>query len=74
MARLRPRKRTVGAVARKLAHSQRNERRVGRPSQAQADELLIMKELIPFFTSEDKEWIMGRTAMRVYGFGRTGQG
>ena len=37
-------------------------------------ELLIMKELIPFFTSEDKEWIMGRTAMRVYGFGRTGQG
>ena len=25
-------------------------------------ELLIVKELIPFFTSEDKEWILGRTA------------
>jgi len=29
-------------------------------------ELLIMKELIPFFTAEDKEWILGRTAYRIY--------
>ncbi len=33
-------------------------------------ELLIMKELIPFFTAEDKEWILGRTAHRLYKFGR----
>jgi predicted TIM-barrel fold metal-dependent hydrolase len=32
-------------------------------------ELLIMKELIPFFTAEDKEWILGRTALKVYRFG-----
>ena len=31
-------------------------------------EYLIMKELIPFFTSEDKEWILGRTAHRIYRF------
>ena len=31
-------------------------------------ELLIMKELIPFFTAEDKEWILGRTAHRIYKF------
>lgn len=29
-------------------------------------ELPIMKELIPFFTAEDKEWILGRTAYRLY--------
>ncbi len=29
-------------------------------------ELLIMKDLIPFFTEEDKEWILGRNAERVY--------
>jgi hypothetical protein len=29
-----------------------------------------MKEMIPFFTAEDKEWILGRTAYRLYGFGR----
>lgn len=29
-------------------------------------ELLIMKELIPFFTKDDKEWILGKTALRVY--------
>jgi hypothetical protein len=29
---------------------------------------VIMKELIPFFTAEDKEWILGRTAHRLYGF------
>jgi predicted TIM-barrel fold metal-dependent hydrolase len=29
-------------------------------------EYLIMKELIPFFTAEDKEWILGRTAHRIY--------
>ena len=29
-------------------------------------ELLIMKEIIPFFTAEDKEWILGRTAHRLY--------
>ncbi|MSV28284.1 MAG: amidohydrolase [Bryobacterales bacterium] len=31
-------------------------------------EFLIMKEMIPFFTPEDKEWIMGRTAHRIYKF------
>lgn len=31
-------------------------------------ELLIMKELIPFFTAEDKEWILGKTAMKLYKF------
>jgi predicted TIM-barrel fold metal-dependent hydrolase len=31
-------------------------------------ELLIMKDLIPFFTSEDREWILGRTAYRLYKF------
>ncbi|HZT30681.1 MAG TPA: amidohydrolase family protein [Bryobacteraceae bacterium] len=31
-------------------------------------ELLIMKELIPFFSAEDKEWILGRTAHRLYRF------
>jgi predicted TIM-barrel fold metal-dependent hydrolase len=31
-------------------------------------ELVIMKELIPFFTAEDKEWILGRTAHRLYRF------
>jgi predicted TIM-barrel fold metal-dependent hydrolase len=29
-------------------------------------EYVIMKELIPFFTAEDKEWILGRTAHRIY--------
>lgn len=29
-------------------------------------EFLIMKDLIPFFTQEDKEWILGRTAEKVY--------
>jgi predicted TIM-barrel fold metal-dependent hydrolase len=29
-------------------------------------ELLIMKELIPFFTAEDKEWILGKTALPLY--------
>ncbi len=29
-------------------------------------EYIIMKELIPFFTEEDKEWILGRTAMGLY--------
>ncbi|MFC1525649.1 amidohydrolase family protein [Candidatus Latescibacterota bacterium] len=29
-------------------------------------ELLIMKDLIPFFTDEDKEWILGKTAARLY--------
>ena len=31
-------------------------------------EFVIMKELIPFFTAEDKEWILGRTAHRLYRF------
>jgi predicted TIM-barrel fold metal-dependent hydrolase len=31
-------------------------------------QLLIMKELIPFFTAEDKEWILGKTALEVYPF------
>lgn len=29
-------------------------------------ELPIMKDLIPFFTDEDKEWILRRTALGVY--------
>ena len=33
-------------------------------------ELLIMKDLIPFFTAEDKEWILGKTALSVYPFGK----
>ncbi|MCZ6679269.1 MAG: amidohydrolase family protein [Candidatus Poribacteria bacterium] len=32
-------------------------------------ELLIMKDLIPFFTAEDKDWILGKTALKVYRFG-----
>lgn len=31
-------------------------------------ELLIMRELIPFFTADDKEWILGKTALSVYKF------
>ncbi len=31
-------------------------------------ELLIIKELIPFFTAEDKQWILGKTALKVYTF------
>lgn len=29
-------------------------------------ELLIMKESIPFFSAEDKEWILGKTALKLY--------
>lgn len=29
-------------------------------------ELPIMKDLIPFFTDEDKQWIPGRTALGAY--------
>ena len=25
-----------------------------------------MKESIPFFTAEDKEWILGKTALKLY--------
>jgi hypothetical protein len=32
-------------------------------------EYTIMKDVIPFFTPEDKEWIMGRTASGIYRFG-----
>jgi predicted TIM-barrel fold metal-dependent hydrolase len=35
-------------------------------------EYVIMKELIPFFTAEDKEWILGRTAHRIYKFASHG--
>jgi predicted TIM-barrel fold metal-dependent hydrolase len=31
-------------------------------------EYTIVKDVIPFFTSEDKEWILGRTAHRLYKF------
>ncbi len=31
-------------------------------------EYTIMKDVIPFFTAEDKEWILGRTAHRIYKF------
>lgn len=30
----------------------------------------IVKDIVPFFTAEDKEWILGRTAYRLYGFDR----
>ena len=33
-------------------------------------EYLIMKEMIPFFTEEDKVWILGRTAEGIYFEGR----
>lgn len=33
-------------------------------------EYVIMKEVIPFFAAADKEWILGKTAWRLYGFGR----
>lgn len=33
-------------------------------------EYTIMKDVIPFFTAEDREWILGRTAHRLYGFAR----
>ncbi|MBI2193929.1 MAG: amidohydrolase [Planctomycetes bacterium] len=33
---------------------------------ANFQELLVMKDLIPFFTPEDKEWILDKTAMRIY--------
>jgi hypothetical protein len=29
---------------------------------------LVMKEVIPFFTAEDKQWILGKTAMKLYKF------
>jgi len=29
-------------------------------------EYMIMKEVIPFFTDEDREWILGKTAMGLY--------
>lgn len=31
-------------------------------------EYTIMKDVIPFFTADDKQWILGRTAHRLYGF------
>lgn len=34
-------------------------------------EYLIMRHMIPFFTEQDKTWILGDTAERLY-FGRTG--
>jgi hypothetical protein len=33
-------------------------------------ELLIFKDVIPWLTTEDKEWILGKTALKLY-FGRT---
>ncbi len=32
------------------------------------EELPIMSDLVPFFTPDDKEWILGRTAHRLYKF------
>lgn len=29
-------------------------------------EYLVLKDMIPFFTAEDKEWILGRTAAHIY--------
>ena len=31
-------------------------------------ELLIMKDLVPFFTEDDKRWILGKTALGLYKF------
>lgn len=31
-------------------------------------ELVVMKDIIPFFTSEDKKWILGKTAAGIYHF------
>ena len=31
-----------------------------------AHELLILQDIIPFFTPEDKAWILGGTARAVY--------
>ena len=31
-------------------------------------ELLVMKEIVPFFTAEDKQWILGKTALKLYKF------
>ena len=31
-------------------------------------ELPVMKDIIPFFTSEDKKWILGKTAAGIYHF------
>ncbi len=33
-------------------------------------EYTIIKDLIPFFSAEDREWILGRTASRLYRFER----
>lgn len=33
-------------------------------------EYSIMKEMIPFFAAEDKEWILGRTPYRLYKYPR----
>lgn len=33
---------------------------------ADFSEYVVIKDLVPFFTAEDKEWILGRTAMKVY--------
>jgi len=33
-------------------------------------ELLIIKEIVPFFTSEDRDWILGRTALTLWKFPR----
>jgi len=32
-------------------------------------ELELIREHVPFFTAEDQEWILGRTAMRLWRFG-----
>ena len=37
-----------------------------RPIYANDYELLVMKDRIPFFTSQDKEWILGGNALAVY--------
>ena len=37
-----------------------------RPIYANDYELLVMKDLIPFFASQDKEWILGGNALAVY--------
>lgn len=38
----------------------------GRLVYANFFEYVVVKDMIPFFTAEDKEWILGKTAARIY--------
>ena len=34
------------------------------------EELELIREHVPFFTAEDQEWILGRTALTLWHFGQ----